>query len=130
MKPLVYMAAPVRPVGDETIAGNLERAAEWLRWFIFIMGKHWLVVAPWIGELHGASHLEADENQRAVSLLRCQDMASRCAVIILCGERYSDGMRLEAGACVRAGGSIVNVIGMTREQILRNWQQHPPETSW
>lgn len=120
MKPLVYMAHPVRPVAGETIEGNLLQAAEWLRWLHRYFGDAWTVIAPWLGDLYGASHLEADDVQRSAALLRCKDVAARCDMLILCGPRRSDGMIREVAACAQTGGVVLNFVGWTREKILHN----------
>lgn len=98
---LIYLAHPVAPVGDETVASNLDSAE---RWLVALQRANPGVafVAPWIQELRLGIGDDSSPEDRARGIARCRAAAARCDGIALCGPRISRGMLAETIAIAPA----------------------------
>ena len=125
-RPLVYLAAPVRPtaaeiahakacgaIGDYAVelatSHNVERA--W-RWFVWLR-KSWpnvTFVAPWIAQILMGDD-DSDPAQRERGLLDCETAVRRCDGLVLVGGRLSDGMRRESAVA----RTVVDLLWLSAE---------------
>ena len=95
---LIYLAHPVSPYGDRTLEMNLQQAEAWLRWAI--LTKDVYAIAPYIGMCYALD--EDDPQHRLKGLEIDMEVLGRCDELWLCGEKITEGMKVErsyAGSC-------------------------------
>ena len=109
MIPIVYFAHRVAPSGSATIADNLAAARRWLRTLI----RLWPAVslsAAWLPYLDVLDDGNPDDRDRGI-----RDglaVAERCDGIVLTGVELSRGMAAELDVVRRAGGFVVDLVGV------------------
>lgn len=102
---VVFMAAPVAPVGDETFEGNLDRARRWYRQLSLAFPSV-AFLAPWV--LNCECFEDTDSYRRAGIARNCE-IIRRCDELWLVGPRVSPGMVVEAEFAERLGMLIERV---------------------
>ncbi len=105
MKPLVYLAHPVRGNTPTETEVNIHRAKHWLGWCIRNHPNH-LIIAPWLPELDIFD--ESDDRQRETALQRCLEVVERCDELWLTGPRVTSGMAMEAARAKDRGIRIMD----------------------
>lgn len=115
-RPRVYLAHPVRPVGAETVEGNLAAAEAWLGLLISVELR-WDVYCPWLAELRawGPDLARAEREQRDRGMARNLRFARGCDGVVLAGPRQSPGMSDERDAVLESGGFACSLIGVRIE---------------
>lgn len=92
---ITYLAAPLSPEGDETIASNIERAKRAYAFFS-TMERDRVFVADWI--LHAevfAGEKDDDPELRSLGMARNFAQIAGCHELFLTGPRISRGMAAE-----------------------------------
>jgi hypothetical protein len=106
---ITYLAAPLSPEGDETIASNIARAKGLYAMLSTILHKR-VFVADWI--LHAevfAGTKDDNADLRSLGMLRNFKQIETCSAMFLCGPRVSRGMAAEHDYARKLGMRVVNL---------------------
>lgn len=112
---ITYLAAPLSPVGDETIASNIARAKKLYAEFSDRLRER-VFVADWI--LHCevfAGTKDDDHDLRSLGMLRNFKQIETCHELVLGGPRISRGMRAEADYATARG---LRVWDLTNQSVI------------
>jgi hypothetical protein len=110
---ITYLAAPLTPTSDESVAINLMAAKKWYGF----LSKHLherVFMADWI--LHCeifAGDRDDDKELRAIGMLRNFKLIDVCHELVLVGPRVSNGMRAEMDYAGKRGLRVLNLVGAT-----------------
>jgi hypothetical protein len=104
MKPVIYLAHPVRGDSKEEVVANLQNAKEWLR-FLFDNAPDVAVIAPWIAEVEAMMEVGRDVDASVLDKALDDDVAvvSKCDGLLLVGGKISAGMQIEKVAAKLLG---------------------------
>lgn len=108
---ITYLAAPLSPEGDETIAGNIERAKKHYALLSDRMRER-VFVCDWI--LHAevfAGTKDDDADLRSLGMLRNFKQIDACHEVFLVGPRISRGMAAEREYAQKRGLRVVDLTG-------------------
>ena len=110
---IVYVGHPL----SGNVPGNTASVRTWIRYLIdaepdvaFVCS--WL---PYVDVLD-----DANPAHRERGLRDCLFVAPMCDGIVLCGDRISDGMRMEVEAIEKAGGWVSDLTGFDRDEAVLN----------
>ena len=105
---LIYLAAPLSPVGDETVYSNLFRAKS-IYETLSEAGKNdeLVFIAPWI---LNCEVFEDNPINRDLGMKRNFAVIERCDELWLVGPRISSGMAAEAAHAARSGIVVLTKV--------------------
>lgn len=109
---MIYLAAPVRAVGDETITSNLDRARRWYR-HILRSYPNVSPIAPWVLTCEVLDDTIAEDRARGMALNEA--VIVRCEAVWLFGPRISGGMAAEAALAKRYGIPVFDFTALGAE---------------
>lgn len=116
----VFLSCPVRPVGDETKDGNLDRALEYYRVLSIALPSHAFIMPWWVN----CKVFPETPEQIAIGMMRNKYWIRHCDQLWWCGPRVSGGMQEEGNY---ARGRLTRVGHDRVRRVIMN-QAPPPGT--
>lgn len=108
---ITYLAAPLSPEGDETIASNIARAKTFYAELSDKM-RHRVFVADWILHCEVFAGTKDDDHElRSLGMLRNFKQIDTCHEIMLVGPRMSRGMAAERDYAEKRGLAVHDLTG-------------------
>lgn len=128
LRPVYYLAHPVRGDTAQDVKANLANAKTWLRW-LFFNRPHIAYIAPWIAEVEAMQEVDKDVDPAVMAKALDDDCSviTRCDGIILVGGRVSTGMAIERACALGAQGKnpFLDILDWSQYRTPRDLPEDP-----